>query len=238
MELPLRINQNITRNFEFDYIIFDAIFLALYMALLVRGKRYNALKAGAVCGLIIYVIDGVIWSATGVREYSLPEPWMKHPTDFMMDVSYGMVMFSWVWIAFERRSNRDVAFWTLALFGGWLLVPLASVLAHLDDRPIMTVRHMHGQVLAQIAMVIFGYLLLVLLKYNYRKILYVFWIGSMLAFMMEFPLLIYKIRPTDAKVLIYETLFLTNQGIPYLYVFWDKIIPLWQKRALARQTRF
>jgi hypothetical protein len=236
IETLVNINRDVVRNFEFDYIIFDAMFLAIYVGLLLIHKRYGPLRVGVICGIIIYIIDGVIWTATGIREYGLSAQWMKHPTDFMMDFSYGVVAFSWVWIAFERKSAKDVAFWTLILFAGWLLVPVASILIHLDDEPIMTVRHMDGQVWIQVAMVIVGYLLLFLLKYDCKTILYVFWIGSMLAFMMEFSLLICNIRPADIKVLIYSTLFLTNQGIPYLYLIWDKVIPMFQRNLIARKV--
>jgi hypothetical protein len=235
VEILLAINRDITRNFQLDYIIFDALFLAVYIALLISNRRYAALKAGIVCGILVYIIDGVIWFALGIREYGLTAPWIKHPTDFTMDVSYGIVAFSWVWIAFEKKSYADVAFWTVLLFAGWLAVPLASRSLSLDDTPITTVRHMHRQVWLQIAVVVVGYALMALLKYNWGTILYVFWVGAMLAFMMEFSLLVSGIRPPDVRVLVYETLILTNQGTPYLYVLWVRILPAVLKRIAARE---
>jgi hypothetical protein len=219
------IDHDITRNFHFDYIVLDALFLAAYIVLLIRRKRYGPLKAGLVFGVIMYVIDGVIWTAMGIREYRISAPWIKHVTDFMMDVSYGIVAFSWVWIAFEKKSPRDVALWTLVLFGGWLLVPFASILVHLNDDPITTVRYMQSQVWLQIVVVIAGYVLLAAMRYSYRTILYVFAIGCMLSFMMEFSLFVSGIRPRNLQVLVYETLILTNQGVPYVYVIWDRILP-------------
>ncbi|MBN1642328.1 MAG: hypothetical protein JXA09_13920 [Anaerolineae bacterium] len=225
MDRLLSIDQDITRRFQFDYLVFDAVFLALYIVLLVRRKRFAALRAGLISAALMYVIDGVIWTATGVREYGISARWIKHPTDFMMSISYGIVAFSWVWIAFERESWRDVALWTAVLFLGWLLVPVASWLVGLCDEPIMTVRHMQSQVWAQIAAVVAGYVLLLVLGYDLRTILYVFAIGCGLTFMMEFSLLVTGIRPYKIDVFVYETLILTNQGIPYLYVIRDKILP-------------
>jgi hypothetical protein len=146
----LAIDHDITRHFQFDYLVSDVAFVALYIVLLVRRERLQALKAGLISATFMYVIDGVIWTATGVREYGISAPWIKHPTDFMMTISYGIVGFSWVWIAFDRESWRDVAFWTIVLFVGWLVVPAMSHLVPLNDDPVTTVRHMQSQVWVQI----------------------------------------------------------------------------------------
>ena len=79
--------------------------------------------------------------------------------------------------------------------------------------------------IVEISTVIFGYLLLILLKYNYKTILFIFWVGTMLSFMMESYLLFTRIRPSGYDLLLYDSLILTNQGVPYLFVIFDKIIP-------------
>ena len=225
LEFLSGIDQSIARRFQFDYIVFDAVFLALFVAVLVWRKRHAPLAAGVVCGLLIYFIDGVIWHAAGVREYGIAAPWMKHPVDFMMDFSYGVVAFGWMWIAFERRSWADLAFWTALVLGGWLAVPVVSSCVPLNDEPIMTVRHMQSQVVFQIGAVAAGYALLAVLRYDVRTIIYLFGVGCMLGFMMELPLLITGIRPASLDLLVYETLILFNQGVPYLFVVHDKILP-------------
>jgi hypothetical protein len=53
------------------------------------------------------------------------------------------------------------------------------------------------------------------LRYKLTTVLYVFWIGCILTFMMESALLLTGIRPSGLQVLAYETLILTNQGVPY-----------------------
>jgi len=93
---------------------------------------------------------------------------------------------------------------------------------------------MESQVWVQILVVIVGYIALLVLKYDLRTILYVFWIGCMLAFMMEFSLLVSRIRPMDPRLLAYETLILTNQGIPYVYIIWSKILPRLRERFGVR----
>jgi hypothetical protein len=228
------IDHSIARNFEFDYVLCDAVFLACFLALMVRQRRRGPLLAGLVCGVLLYLIDGVVWYATGVRQYGISAAWMKHPVDFMMDFSYGVVAFGWIWITFERRSLRDVALWTALVFGGWFLVPVASMLVPLADEPVMTVRHMQNQVGVQIGAVAVGYALLAALRYRPATIFYLFWVGCMLGLMMELPLMVTKIRPAGIDLLIYETLVLFNQGVPYLYVFWDKVLPALKGRSAAR----
>ena len=230
----LKINQDIARRFEFDYVLFDALFLALWIALLVWQKRSGPLKAGLVCAVVVYVIDGVIWTATGVREYGISAPWLKFPVDFMMDVSYGIIAFSWVWIAFERQSPGDVAFWTILLFAGWLAIPFLSRWIPLVDDPVTTVRHMSSRVWLHIAVVVAGYAALIALGVDFKTIAYVFWVGCMLAFVMEFSLLVSGIRSPSLALLAYETLILTNQGIPYLYIIKKKISPAFARRAAQK----
>jgi hypothetical protein len=113
-----------------------------------------------------------------------------------------------------------------------------SNLFPIADATIMTVRHMESQVWVQLMVVIAGYGLLVVLGYHWRTILYVLWVGCMLTFMMESALFVSRVRPPNVQVLIYETLILTNQGIPYLLVIRDKILPPLRGRlALPRYPR-
>ena len=236
VRIILEINEDIARRFEFDYLLVDALFLAIWIMLLIRKQRFGALKAGVICGIVFYVIDGVIWTASGVREYEMSAAWVKFPVDFMMDISYGIVGFGWAWLALERRSTSDVAFWTVVLFLGWLAIPFVSQSIHLIDDPITTVRHMSSRVWLHVAVVIAGYAALIALGYELKTVLYVFWVGCMLAFVMEFALLVSGIRSTNWSLLAYETLILTNQGIPYLYIIKTRILPLLTSRAAVRET--
>jgi len=236
VKVILDLNESITRRFEIDYLLFDTIFMAVWIYFLLRNKRRGPLFVGLICGLAFYAIDGIIWTATGVREYELPAAWLKFPVDFMMDISYGIVGFGWAWIAFERKSTRDVLLWTALLFGGWLIVPFASKLIPLIDSQVMTVRHMASRVWLHIAVVVIGYAGLLALGFSFKRALYVFWIGCMLAFMMEFSLLVAGIRTFSLKLLAYETLILTNMGIPYLAIIRERILPLFVGKAAAHKV--
>ena len=110
-----------------------------------------------------------------------------------------------------------------------------------SDHPQLSMallRHMASQVWLQIVVVLAGYVMLAWLRYDLKTILYVFSVGCALSFMMEFSLLMTRVRPQSVRVLIYETLVLTNQGVPYFFVIRDRIVP-WIARGLAarRATR-
>ncbi|MFX1311959.1 MAG: hypothetical protein ACFFHD_05050, partial [Promethearchaeota archaeon] len=217
------VNNDVIRNFDLDYLIFDLIFCILFVLILIIKKKKIPLLVGFLCGIIFLVIDGVIWWNTGIREIDPPN--LKLAVDFMMDFSYGLLAFSWVMIMFEMNNVKEVILWTAFLYGGWLITATLSQILPLNDTEIYTVRHMQHLRIVEILTVIFGYLLLIILKYNYKTILYIFWVGTMLSFMMESYLLFTRIRPTGFELLLYDSLILTNQGVPYLFVFFNKIIP-------------
>ena len=51
---------------------------------------------------------------------------------------------------------------------------------------------------------------------------------------MASALLLTGIGPSGWETLLYETLILTNQGVAYLYVMWDKILPALGRRIAVR----
>lgn len=126
---------------------------------------------------------------------------------------------------FEKNNIKEIIFWTALLYGGWFMIATLSQILPLNDIEITTIRHMRHLRIVEISVVVFGYLLLLFLGYNYRTILYIFWVGTMLSFMMESYLLFTGIRTSGFELLLYDSLILTNQGIPYVYVIVDKIVP-------------
>ena len=57
LRMLLQIDHDITRHFEFDYNLFDALFWACWVALLVHRKRYAALEVGAIWGRLVHLVD-------------------------------------------------------------------------------------------------------------------------------------------------------------------------------------
>ncbi len=244
------------RLFDYDYIFFDSFFLTIWIAIMVKYKKWNPLKFGIFTGFIIYFIDSIVWFnlpagnsylvGTYIREYTIggvymPRPlgdyfWVKFGADFMMTFSYSMFAFGWLWIMFEnffKKNLKEVLLFTLIYFISWMLIPLFSLIIPLNDTIVDTVRYMDTQMVAWWVNLIIGYLFLSLIygtkKFGSKKpktILYVFIIGCLGAFFMEFPLLVFGIRPTGVLFLLYDVLLMLNQGAPYLFVLYDRILPL------------
>ena len=252
------------REFEYDYIFFDSIFLTIWIAILIKYKKWKPLKFGVFTGVILYFIDCIVWfnlpagsnypAGTFIREYwiggtYMPRPlgdffWLKFGADFMMTLSYSMFAFGWLWIMFEnffKRNWKEIFLFTLLFFTSWMLVPLFSIIIPLNDTSVISIRYMDTQMITWSINLLVGYLFLSLIygtkKFGSRKpktILYVFIVGCVGAFFMEFPLLIFGIRPTGILFLSYNVLFMFNQGAPYLYVLYDKIFP-WTFAKIRKQ---
>lgn len=244
-----------TRTFQYDYILIDAIFLTVWVLILIKKKKWAALQAGAIIGIIIYFIDAVWWwnspagpnyaIGTFIREYWVDGVQMPHPlgeyfllktgADFMMTFSYAVFAFGWLWIMFEnieKKDRKEILFYTLIYFGFWMLTPILSLLIPFDNAIVHTVRHMDTQIIIWIVNVFVGYTLLFIIygtekfgRKNLKIIGYIFAIGCTESFFMEFPLFISGIRPTNVSFLIYEIFFLFNQGAPYIFIFWDLVMP-------------
>ncbi|MFX0027957.1 MAG: hypothetical protein ACFE8B_02010 [Candidatus Hermodarchaeota archaeon] len=231
----LQITEDVIRVFDLDYLIFDLILFLLYIFVLVKQRKILPFFVGVLCGGLFLIIDGIIWWNTGVREI-IPAN-MKIAVDFMMDFTYGLLAFSWVMIMFEKKNKKEIILWTMLLYGGWFMIASLSQILPLNDVEIITIRHMRHLRIVEISTVVCGYLLLVFLKYNYKTIIYIFWVGTMLSFMMESYLLFTGIRPSGFDLLLYDSLILTNQGIPYLFVIFDKILPKLREYVMNRRNK-
>jgi len=241
------------RNFRYDYIYIDAFFLSIWIVILIKKKKWNPLLFGIICGILVYLIDAVCWwntlagahypEGTFIREYwiggiQMPRPlgeyfWLKFGADFMMTISYSLFAFPWLWIIFEnfeKRDKQEILLFTGFYFSSWMLTPLLSILLPINDTMVNTVRHMDTQMIAWIINVIVGYAILsviygtnIINRKNPKIIGFVFLVGCVQSFYMEFPLFLYGIRPTGVAFLVYEVFFLFNQGAPYLYILYDII---------------
>ncbi len=245
---------NAERTFQYDYIFIDVFFLAIWLSLIIKNKKWKALKAGVFFAICVYLIDAVFWwnipagplyPGEYIREYLIGGVQMPHPlgsyffikfgADFMMTISYSLFAFTWLWIVFENIKKRDlkeIGLYSGLYFCSWMIIPLLSFLLPINDTIVYTVRHMDTQFSAWVVNVIVGYSILALIygtniikKKNPKIIIYVFVIGCVESFYMEFPLFVFGIRPTNVPFLIYEIFFLFNQGAPYLYTLWDVIFP-------------
>jgi len=214
---------NVIRTFGTDYIYFDLIFIALFLFLLIKFKKKIPLIAFFVGGFLInFFVDWGIWLHTGIREASLPQNFLGMPEFWStlvfflwFSLSYG-VEYAYIFLMFQKKSNKIG--WTALVFGGWILIALLSQLLPINDASIITLR------LVEVGILIIGYSLLFILRYDWRKIAYLFFIGFLIHFMMEFSLFITGIRPGSLLILAENSLIEFNMGVPFFYLIYDKLL--------------
>ncbi len=215
---------DVIRNFGVDYIFFDIIFLAVFLFLLFRYKKKIPLLVFFLGGIFInFLVDWGIWLHTGIREISLPFSFTGSVVLFFLwfSLSYG-VEYAYVFLMFEKKSKKWG--WTALVFLGWVLVGFLSQFIPLNDSTITLVRHMSDFRLLRVGIVVVGFSLLLFLKYDWKKILYLFLVGFLVHFMMEFSLLLNGIRPGDFIVLLENSLIEFNMGVPFFFLLYDKFL--------------
>lgn len=213
---------DVIRNFGVDYILFDVIFVALFLFLLVRYKKKIPLLVFVLGGLgINFLVDWGIWLHTGIREISLPPNFLGGAFLFFIwfSLTYG-VEYAYIFLMFEKKSNK--LGWTALVLGGWLLVAFSSQFFSINDVSITVIRHMSDLRFLRVVLVLVGYSLLFLFKYNWKKIAYLFLVGFAIHFMMEFSLFISGIRPGNFLILLENSLIEFNMGVPFFYLIYDK----------------
>jgi hypothetical protein len=255
----------VRRVFEYDYIYFDAAGLLVWLAVLWWTKQRQAILFGLLLAPIIYLIDAHIWwnmwagphypVNAYIREYwiggvQVPHPlgpftWLKFGADFMMTVSYALFTFPWLYITFQDVRtgvflSRKVITYTLLWLGIWLCVPLLSMVFHVNDINVVALRHMDSQFIIWILNPVVGYaILLFVYRKQLRRVGYIAVIGFLASLIMEVPLYVFRIRQAGLGFLVFEGFFLVNQGVPYLFLFCDKVIPsltTWATNANSRNS--
>ncbi len=213
---------DVVRTFGADYILFDLIFLAIFLFLLIKYRKKIPLLVFFVGGLgINFVIDWGFWLHSGTREVILPG-FLNTVVFFLwFSLSYG-VEYAYVFLMFEEKSDK--VFWTFLVFMAWIIIGLFSQVFSINDSTIVTIRHMSDFRLLRVGLVLLGYGLLFVFRYDWKKIVYLFLVGFLVHFMMEFSLLMVGIRPDSILILIENSLIEFNMGVPFFYLLYDKFL--------------
>ena len=222
------IDHVVARSMHVDFIYFDLMLTALWIAMLVRQKRTRAQVFGLVGFAIVFLADDVLWyHIQGTRTIMGP----IQPDLFLLYFSftYGVIMFSYAPIMFDRSVGAgEKIFWTALMYGGWLLIAMGSQKIPLDDRVMAIGRDMSGGRIVQVIMAAGGYLALIALKaLRWKRMAdpwwfpaYLFLIGILVHFAMESTLWIAGIRPARWDILLFNSLVEFNTGVPILYFVW------------------
>ncbi|MFX0075632.1 MAG: hypothetical protein ACFE96_09330 [Candidatus Hermodarchaeota archaeon] len=219
----------VARTIGMDFIYFDLIFIAIWVIFLVKRNYWIPILWGLL-GWIIYIfVDYVYWYLiTQTRHYIGP----LNPFLFFIwfCVSPGFVQFSYVIVMFEKRNRKELLFWTLLFYIGWTLVSVGSQIIPLDDRIIEVYRDMNveNQRLNEIIMVLINIVVAAILylkkKLSLEDILYIFVVGTLVEFALEFTLAVSGIRQEQGGwsllTMLINTLLEFNLGIVLMYLLW------------------
>lgn len=209
------------RTLNFLYIYIDIAWLVALLLILLFTKRYMAIIAGLIGGVIYFLVDwGIFYMLLHTRVVQGADP-----ATFLLwlSMSYGFTNFVWIWVWLDRDGHA--LGWSVLFISGWLA---EALLAQNFGAGFATVSIHRGTadyhgVMA--LLLVIGYAILVLLnikKGGIRgekiKIGWILVIGVLVQFAWEAVLLITGIRPVGVMPLIVNSLLETNMGLPYLYL--------------------
>jgi hypothetical protein len=202
------------------YIWIDIGFLCILLAVLICTKRYQAIIAGFLAGVLYFIIDyGVFFLALRTRTVEGANPfWFL----LWLSISYGFTNFAWIWTWLDRDGHALE--WSLFIISGWLCTALLSQ-SFGAGFPQITISRgtaaYHG-IMALLLFLGYGFLCV----YNIRQkdkgarapLLWILSIGILVQFGWEFILAITGIRNNSLYTMIVNSLLETNMGLPYLYL--------------------
>jgi hypothetical protein len=222
----------VARTLNADFIWLDLIFLTIWISLLVKKKYWIPISWG-IFGWLVYVLtDYYIW-------YVVMES--RHYIGPFNDVLFfqwfcfspGFVQFSYVALMFEKRNLREILMWTGIFYLGWTTVAVGSQLLPIDDRLIQVWRDMNvdGQRLTFTIMTIMNVIIALVLwrmkKIKLEDVGYLFLVGTLVEFALEFSLAVSGIRMQQGTwsptLMLTNTLIEFNMGIVLMFLIWFPI---------------
>lgn len=217
----------VSRTIGVDFIYFDILFLTIWIGFMIKKKYWIPIIWGLV-GFVTYLIcEVVIWYwLMGVRHYTGP---INVALFFIwFSFSAGFAQFSYVFVMMEKRSKKEIIFWTVLFYIGWTFVSVGSQYIPINDTIIMVSREMNegNQRLSMSIMTIINLILGLGLAYKKKiriqDVVYLFIVGILVEFCLEFTLSISGIRQEQGtwslELMIINTLIEFNLGIIIMYL--------------------
>lgn len=219
----------VARTLHVDFIFLDLIFIAFWVGFLIRKKYWTPIKWG-LFGWIVYIfVDYVLWYLiTQTRHYTGP----IDPLLFFIWFCFspGFVQFSYVIVMFEKRNRNELIFWTLLFYVGWTFVAVGSQLLPINDSLIEVYRDMNveNQRIVEFIMVLINIIIAIILFYKKKlrleDILFIFMVGTLVEFALEFTLTVSGIRLEQGSwnlfTMLINTILEFNLGIVMMYLLW------------------
>jgi len=210
-----------------DFIYLDLIFLTLWISFLIYKRYWKPIVWGILGWLVYLLTDFYIWYIVmGSRTYDGP----INSTLFFLwfCLSPGFAQFSYVALMLEKRKWRDIWLWTLMFYVGWTFVSVGSQLIPWDDRVIEVARNMNeARQRLTFGLMTLGNLIIAFILYYFKKIrlqdiLYLFIVGTLVEFCLEFTLTVSGIRLEQEswsfQLMAINTLIEFNMGIVLMYI--------------------
>ena len=208
------------RSMNSLYIWLDIVYLIVVLVILLYTKRLQAIIAGALGGLMYFIVDyGIFYLLLDTRVVIGADPfWFL----LWLSISYGFTNFVWIWLWLDRDGHTLE--WSLLITTGWLCTALLSQTFGGFAAPISIMRgttDYHG-VMAFLLFVGYG----ILCIHNIREkekskrapLLWILAIGILVQFAWEFVLAVTGIRNLIINTIVVNSLLETNMGLPYLYL--------------------
>jgi hypothetical protein len=207
------------RTLNYLYIYLDVIWLVIFAVLLLMNKRYIALIAGFIGGMIYFAVDyGIFYLLLGTRVVTGADPfWFL----LWLSMSYGVTNMAWIWLLLDR--DRRAVEWSALIIGAWVAVGLLSQNFGANFAGISIRRgtsSYHG-IMALILFAGYAYLIVKNIRSAGKPGVNLLWlmaIGIGVQFSWEAVLLLTNIRPPGFQALIIDSLIETNLGMPYVYL--------------------
>jgi len=208
------------RSMNSLHVWLDLAFLASFVLVLILSRRYQALVAGLVGGVVYFAVDyGLFYRVLGTRMVQGADPfWFL----WWLSLSYGLTNVAWIWLWLDR--DRRALEWSLFIVSGWLAVALLSTSLGSHSRPILISRgtaDYHG-VMAALLFLGYGYLCVRNIRATdtaqRAPLLWILAIGILVQFSWEAVLAVTGIRNQSWNTLVINSLLETNMGLPYFYL--------------------
>ena len=224
------------RTLNYLYIYMDIIWLIIYALILLKKRRYIAMIAGGIGGIIYFVVDyGIFYALLGTRVVTGADPfWFL----LWLSISYGFTNFAWIWLMLDRDGNGIE--WSVLTVSGWIVVALLSQNygAGFGQISIHRGTNAYHGIMALILAIGYIYLIVRNVGAGPGKKVNILWlmaIGIGVQFSWEAVLLITGIRPAGFMPLVIDSLIETNLGMPYLFLI-HKFVSQRANENMGRKT--